>query len=367
MTTEEPTISTPWRSDPSAMADRIAAWWNANRESGATVTDVTAPEGSGMSSETLLFTIQPADGPPERFVARLAPLASQQFPVFPEYDLELQMRVMQTVAAHTEVPVPDVLTHETDDSWLGSPFLLMRRVDGVVPSDIPPYTMAGWLFEGSEAEQRTLERESVRVLARLHALTPETHDLAFLDRPQFATGALDQHLNYQRWYYDWARDGETVPLIERTFAALDKTRPAEGPTVLNWGDSRIGNMMFHDFRPAAVLDWEMAALGPAEVDVAWMIFMNRFFEDLTQRYEMPCLDDFLQRDQVAAIYLEESGRELHDLEWYEMFAAQRFAIVSIRTTLRSVAYGDAEQPEDLDDVIMFRDLLEEMVENAEAK
>ena len=59
----------------------------------------------------------------------------------------------------------------------------MRRVDGIVPSDIPPYTMAGWLFEASEADQRKLERESVRVLARLHALTPETHDLAFLDRP----------------------------------------------------------------------------------------------------------------------------------------------------------------------------------------
>jgi aminoglycoside phosphotransferase (APT) family kinase protein len=111
----------------------------------------------------------------------------------------------------------------------------------------------------------------------------------------------------------------------------------------------------------------MAALGPAEVDVAWMVFMNRFFEDLTQRYEMPCIEKFLQRDQVAAIYLEESGRELHDLEWYEMFAALRFAIVSIRTTLRSVAYGDAEQPDDLDDVIMFRELLEEMVERAEAR
>jgi aminoglycoside phosphotransferase (APT) family kinase protein len=319
MTTEEPTISTPWRSDPTAMAERLAAWWDERMAPGATVTEVTAPEGSGMSSETLLFTIEPKDADPggngaERYVARLAPLASQQFPVFPEYDLELQRKVMQTVAAHTEVPVPEVLAHETDDSWLGSPFLLMRRVDGIVPSDIPPYTMAGWLFEGTEEQQRTLERSAVQVLARLHALTPETHDLAFLDRPKFGAGALDQHLEYQRWYYDWARDGETVPLIERTFAALDKTRPAEGPTVLNWGDSRIGNMMFRDFVPVAVLDWEMAALGPAEVDVAWMIFMHRFFEDLTRRYEMPCLENFFQRDRVAEIYFEESGREVRDLE-----------------------------------------------------
>jgi aminoglycoside phosphotransferase (APT) family kinase protein len=367
MTEEEPTISTPWRSDPAAMSERIAAWWNERMASGATVTEVTAPEGSGMSSETLLFTVQPAEGPPERYVARLAPLESQQFPVFPEYDLELQRRVMQTVAEHTDVPVPEVLAHETDATWLGSPFLLMRRVDGVVPSDIPPYTMAGWLFEAAPEDQRKLEREAVRVLARLHALTPESHDLAFLDRPRFGTTALQQHLEYQRWYYDWARDGETVPLIERTFAALDATRPEEGPTVLNWGDSRIGNMMFRDFAPAAVLDWEMAALGPAEVDVAWMVFMNRFFVDLTRRYEMPCLDDYLERDRVAEIYREESGRELRDLDWYEMFAALRFAIVSIRTTLRSVAYGEAELPDDLDDVIMFRDLLEEMVERVESR
>jgi aminoglycoside phosphotransferase (APT) family kinase protein len=265
------------------------------------------------------------------------------------------------------VPVPEVLTHETDPEWLGSPFLLMRRIDGIVPSDIPPYTMAGWLFDAAPDDQRKLEREAVRVLTRLHALTPDTHDLAFLDRPQFGTGALDQHLDYQRWYYDWAREGQRVPLIERTFAALDKTRPQEGPTVLNWGDSRIGNMMFHDFRPAAVLDWEMAALGPAEIDVGWMIFLHRFFEDMTHKYGMPCLDDFLQRDRVAEIYAEEAGREVHDLEWYEMFAAQRFAIVSIRTTWRTVAYGDAEAPDDLDDVIMFRSLLEEMVERAEAR
>ncbi len=366
MTTEEPTISTPWRSDPAAMTERIETWWSEKMEPGATVSDVTAPDGSGMSSETLLFTVQPATGAAEHYVARLAPLASQQFPVFPEYDLELQRRVMQTVGEHTDVPVPEVVTHETDPEWLGSPFLLMRRIDGVVPSDIPPYTMAGWLFDAAPEDQRTLERESVRVLARLHALTPTTHDLAFLERPRFGASALDQHLGYQRWYYDWAREGQHVPLIERTFAALDATRPLEGPTVLNWGDSRIGNMMFADFAPAAVLDWEMAALGPAEIDVGWMIFLHRFFENMTHNYGLPCLDDFLQRERVAEIYAEESGREVRDLEWYEMFAAQRFAIVSIRTTWRTVAYGDAEAPDDLDDVIMFRSLLEEMVERAEA-
>ena len=114
-------------------------------------------------------------------------------------------------------------------------------------------------------------------------------------------------------------------MIERTFAALDTTRPAARPTVLNWGDSRIGNMMFRDFAPVAVLDWEMAALGPAEIDVGWMIFLNRFFEDLTHKYSLPCLEGFLQREQVKQIYAEESGRELQELEGRDARRSLRIA------------------------------------------
>ena len=40
------------------------------------------------------------------------------------------------------------------------------------------------------------------------------------------------------------------------------------------------------------------------------------------------------------------------LEWFEVFAAQRFAIVSVRTTARGVAYGVQEASDDPDDVIM---------------
>src|SRR3954447_22811903 len=168
MTSEQPTVSTPWRSDPAVMSERIEKWWTEHVAPGATVGDVTAPEGSGMSSETLLFTVQTADGADERYVAPLAPLPSPQFQAFPEYDLALQRRVMETVAEHTEVPVPHVVAHERDPEWLGSPVLLMRRGGGIVPSDVPPYTMAGWLFDAALDDRRTLEREAVRVLARLH-------------------------------------------------------------------------------------------------------------------------------------------------------------------------------------------------------
>ena len=65
------------------------------------------------------------------------------FPVFPEYDIELQAKCMKLVRARTDVPAPEVRWVELDPQWLGTPFLVMRRIDGDAPPDIPPYVFDG--------------------------------------------------------------------------------------------------------------------------------------------------------------------------------------------------------------------------------
>jgi aminoglycoside phosphotransferase (APT) family kinase protein len=105
----------------------------------------------------------------------------------------------------------------------------------------------------------------------------------------------------------------------------------------------------------------MATVGPREVDLAWMIFLHEFFDDMAERFGLPGMKDFLQRDAVVAQYEEVSGHTVRDLEWFEVFAALRFAIVSVRTSTRGIAYGTMEQPDDRDDLIMFRHLLEQML------
>jgi aminoglycoside phosphotransferase (APT) family kinase protein len=70
----------------------------------------------------------------------------------------------------------------------------------------------------------------------------------------------------------------------------------------------------------------------------------------------------MQRDSMVADYERLSGYEVRNLDWFEVFAALRFAIVSIRTSKRGIAYGIMEEPADPDDLIMFRNLLEAMIE-----
>ena len=357
---EELEFETPWRRDLAELGSALGDWAKEKIGPDATITDVASP-GNGMSSETVLFTVHRSSGDDSQYAARLAPLP-ELYPVFPQYDLELQHRCMDLVRTHTDVPAPEVVWYEPDSKWLGTPFLVMRRITGDAPPDIPPYVFGGWMMDASPEERLRLQNSSVSVIARLHEITPENHDLAFLAQPAHGSSPLDQQLGYQRWYYEWARDGVSYPLIERTFRWLDDNRPAEGPTVLNWGDSRIGNILYRDFEPVAVLDWEMATVGPAEIDVAWMVFLHRFFNDLAQKFELPGIPDFMQRDDVARAYEQMTGRKVGPLEWFEVFAALRFAVVSIRTSTRGIAYGTMEKPDDPDDLVMFRSLLEQMLD-----
>jgi aminoglycoside phosphotransferase (APT) family kinase protein len=351
-------MHTPWRRNLDELGPALQRWARAKVDPGAIIASASSP-GNGYSSETALFEMT-AGGATERYAARLAPMPDV-YPVFQQYDIDVQARCMRLVREHTDVPVPTVSWVELDAEWLGTPFLVMNRIDGSAPADVPPYNMEGWVLDATPEQRSLLEQSAVDVLARLHSITPENADLSFLARPEHGATALAQHLGHERAYYEWAREGAHYPLIERTFAWLDANRPAEGETVLNWGDARLGNIMFHDFRPVAVLDWEMSAVGPREVDLAWMIFLHRFFADLTEQFGMPGIPGFMDADRIAAMYEAATGHAVRDLHWYEVFAALRFAIVSVRTGTRGVAYGLAEPPVDLDDFIMFRRLLDAMI------
>jgi aminoglycoside phosphotransferase (APT) family kinase protein len=352
------TLDTPWRRDLGEVGPAVEKWAKATLGPDARVSSASSP-GNGMSSETVLFEMTLA-GETERYAARLAPMPDV-YPVFPEYDIELQAKCMKLVRARTDVPAPEVRWVELDPQWLGTPFLVMRRIDGEAPPDIPPYVFGGWVADGTPAQRASMQRSTLEVLKKLHELTPANADLAFLARPQHGATALRQQIGHERWYYDWAREGLSYPLIDATFEWLEAQWPDEGETVLNWGDARVGNVLYRDFAPIAVLDWEMATVGPREVDLAWMIFLHEFFHDMAITFGMPGMTDFLQRDSVIAEYEELTGHKVRNLDWFEVYAALRFAIVSIRTSKRGIAYGTMEEPADPDDLIMFRGLLEKML------
>ncbi|RMI30961.1 phosphotransferase family protein [Nocardia stercoris] len=352
--------------DDDTVAARLVEWLATRVGSDAPprLTSLTKPKTGGMSSATLLFDAEWEAGGETTggsFVARLAPEASS-FPVFETYDLAGQFAVMTGVAAATDIPVPSLHWLETDPDVLGSPFFVMSRVDGRVCEDNPPYVFVGWVFDAIPEERLELTRHTVDVIADIHAIGDPAAKFPTLDGPG---SGLRRHFEAQKAWYDWAlaRDGYRIPLLERAFDVLEHSWPTEsGADVLNWGDARPGNILFDGFTPAAVLDWEMAAIGPRELDLAWPILIHRFFQDICTRFDQPGLPDFLRRSDIERLYTERTGHVPQDLDWYLTYAALRHGIVMARIKRRMIHFGEDTDTADRDDYVMHRHLLESLLD-----
>jgi aminoglycoside phosphotransferase (APT) family kinase protein len=338
---------------------------------GGAVPEVTVQSGvdsNGMSSETIILTARwDEDGTPneQKFVARVAP-AAQDVPVFPTYRLDHQFEVIRSVGELTDVPVPRVRWLEPTGEVLGAPFFLMDYVDGVVPPDVMPYTFGGnWFFDAPTESQWLLQDSTIEVLAKLHAIPDAPSTFGFLADDSRDGTALERHFAWVRSWYDFAvPDIGRSPLLERTFEWLQENWPTDvsaADPVLLWGDARIGNVLYSEFRPVAVLDWEMTAIGPRELDVAWLIYAHMVFQELTGLAGLPGLPDVLCETDVRATYRELTGVELGDLHWFYVYCGVMWACVFMRTGARRVHFGEVEKPDDVESLFYHAALMKRLI------
>lgn len=365
-------------SEPSRPADmtlqrssRDQAWVQGRLAEWLGTADVVLHDGvdaNGMSSETLLLSIDGIE-----YVARVAP-ATDDLPVFQTYNLQAQYDAMRLAGELSGIPVPTVGLIEPTGDVLGTPFFLMERRHGLVPPDVMPYTFGdNWLFDAAPAQQQQLQRATIEVLAKLHGIPDAAATFAFLDpaaEGHEGPTPLARNLAKLGAWYTYAIEAERgksrSPLVERGLAWLAANVPAEGDPVLIWGDARIGNVMYQDFAPVAVLDWEMATLGPREMDVAWMVFAHQVFQEIAAMLELPGMPDFLTAEQAMATYQELTGVKLGDLTWFQVYAAVIWGIVFLRTSARQIHFGEIERPADPEAVMHHRPLFERLLDQVGA-
>lgn len=349
---------------------QVLSQWLAGVQPDRPAPQVTVESGvdaNGMSSETILLTAHWADGDAQRLVARVAPTQAD-VPVFSSYRLDHQFELMRLIAELTDVPVPTVRWIDTGGEVLGTPFFVMDRVAGDVPPDVMPYTFGGnWFADATPAQQRQLQDSTVEVLAKLHTIPDAAQRFSFLteaDPP--GDTPLHRHFGWLRQWYEFAvPDIGRSALVDEALTWLEDHFPSEvaaGTPVLVWGDSRIGNVLYDDFRPAAVLDWEMATVGPRELDVAWIIFAHMVFQELAGLAGLPGLPEVLREDDVRASYERLTGVTLGELRWFYIYSGVIWCCVFMRTSARRVHFGEMDQPEDVESTFYHASLLRRLLE-----
>jgi aminoglycoside phosphotransferase (APT) family kinase protein len=323
--------------DPDAVRERLQDWLNETVfiDQPISIHSFTIPEATGMSNITVLFDVGiGGEQQSQSMVARLQ--AQGEKLAFPSYDLPMQYALMTALAQVPGIAVPGLVAQESTGTVLGMPFYIMKKTDGVIPPDIPPYHIDGWIVASTPAERERLWWSGVDMMAQLHKL-PLTNEpmKSFIADYDFPKNLAEQ-LQYWQNYMHWGLEGECNAHCATALEWLQRHKPKEELLRFCWGDARMANVIFHADKSgvAALLDWEMLALGNPLQDIAWWIFMDELF---SLGLGCPRLEGFPSRAQTAAHWATKTGLPVDGLHYYLVFAGLRISLILARMSL---AKGD---------------------------
>lgn len=298
--------------------------------------EVKPRSGAGFSAETFYIVVAYTKDGVDHQQDMVVRFQNQGSDFFLDASIAFPYQVMRAVSEHTDIPVPHLVGLENDDSVLGAPFLVMFKMPGKVVSQSPNYNVQGWIKDSSPELRGQVWRNALSVMAKVHRLDWQ-QGFDFLAEPKRGKPGLDSYLNWVDEWYTWAKGDKPIELMEKAMAYLKNNRPASPPVSVIWGDPNSSNILFNDDGSVGtVLDWEMANLGPAEIDLAWWLFFDQLF---SVGFGIERLEGLPSREETIRFYEEQLGRAVSDMPYYDLLATFRMAIVGMRSVDRQLEAG----------------------------
>ena len=296
--------------------------------------------GQGFSGETHLFQMRWRENGQLRSEKLVLRTATQMFPVFPEYDLGKQFRVMACLG-ESDVPVPGMRWLEETGDVLGVPFYIMECVGGDMPRS--NWHGEGIFYEADIEKRVRLWNQAIAMVARIHALDWQRLGLSFLGVPANAGDILGLQLDYWESYLEWAKR-EPLSLHEKALDWLKQNRFEPERCCLCWGDPGLHNLVYTDDRVSSVLDWEMAYIGDPEADLAYFLVLD---ETIAANYQTPRLPGLPGEKKTVAYYESLGSVRISNLFYHRVFAAFKLAAIAVQVGRCLVESGSGQFPPDL--------------------
>ncbi len=286
-----------------------------------------APIGDGHSNVTFLLSTGVVLRRPPR-----GPLPPSAHDVLREARL---LTALESTAART----PRVLAVGDDPEVIGAPFYIMERVRGEVITESVPEQLDGAVQRAGIAD------ELIDALVEIHGVDWKTVGLEDFGKP---TGYLERQLRRFNglWEHNRTRQVEEMDEVGSWLAA---NVPESPPSTIVHGDYRLGNALFADQPPArlaAVLDWEMAAIGDPLADIGYMMIHWVQPADPDNQFTLHSVTrqpGFPTREQLVARYEERSARQVNHLDWYVTLAMWKAAVFMEGNYKRAVS-GSTDDP-----------------------
>jgi len=200
----------------------------------------------------------------------------------------------------------------------------MEKVAGVVHRSTDDLRRLG----ADRGRGRLLGHAITDVLSDLHSVDPQAVGLADFGRPE---GFMARQLKRWQGQLESSRTRD-LPGIGELADRLTASLPVSPRPAIVHGDYRLDNVMADRSDPtriAAVLDWEMAALGDPLSDVGMFCVYWDGLAGLGEAVPPApgCLPGWPTRQELIERYAARSGAEVGELAWYVAFAFFKIAVI----------------------------------------
>jgi aminoglycoside phosphotransferase (APT) family kinase protein len=265
------------------------------------------PGNAGLSFG---FTVAAAEAG-SRYVIRLAPPGVRKQG---NTDVLRQVPLLDALSA-AAIPVARVVFSTADPAWFGTDAMIQEFVSGL------PLHMHHADSSVAADDPLPLVGAAVDVLAAVHRL-PWTEVLPDWETPRDHEAEIDFWLPLMRRAGDEADRDSAEQLVAR----LKQTRPHDIPTGIMHGDYQTNNVLYHPSgQVLAVVDWELAGIGPQLLDLGWLSMMTdpqAWAPDYAARLRVLAPPAWLRERYEAAAGLTVAG-----YDWYRALACYRFASI----------------------------------------
>jgi aminoglycoside phosphotransferase (APT) family kinase protein len=298
---------------PLIVPERVETFLDANGLGNGPVSFTRIGDGGGSN---FTFLLERGD---ERFVLRRPPRP----PLPPSaHDMVREAGLQNAIRAAGFERLAEIVAVCEDVDVIGVPFYVMRYLDGhVITNELP----AG--LETTNA-RRALGLDLVDTLVEIHAADVADRELATFARPGSYLERQVRRFS-QLWEINKTRE---LPDVEQVGRWLADQVPEPLPSTVVHGDYRLGNMMVAPADPTrilAVLDWEMGAIGDPRADVGYLLATYSEPNGRTSALgSTPVTAEvgFPSRSELVSRYVEQSGRDVEPLAWFEALALWKAAV-----------------------------------------
>jgi len=299
----------------------------------------------------LTYRVRDAAG--RRWALRRPPLGKR---LGSAHDMGREHKVVSALGP-TPVPVAPVVGLCEDESVNGAPFYVMEFVEGPILRGLAEADAFP-----EEADRRAIGERVADTLVAIHAVDPDAVGLGDLGRKEDYV-ARQLH----RWHGQW-EESKTRELaaIDAVHERLSARIPRQGPATIVHGDYRLDNMILSPSgEVAAVVDWELCTLGDPLADVGLlMVYWPERGEEEPVALGRPAnlAPGFPTREELRDRYVERSGRDLSDLDFFVALGYWKLAIIleGVYARYAAGAYGKPNEG-----IQQFARLVERLAEAAD--